>query len=74
MIAPTEQQLAAIQNEAAAFIVQHLREVETEFGLAAATAAAQGMTAALVTWGEDAVGMTTREALRHPLNRHDDRA
>lgn len=73
MIAPSEEQLTAVQNEARAFVADQLRQVETAYGLAAAVAAAQGMTAALTTWSEDATGMTIQEALQHPLNRHDDR-
>lgn len=70
MITPTAEQLAAAQRAAAAFVAQELRDIETAFGLAAAVAAAQGITQALTTWAEDAVGMSLQEALKHPLNKH----
>ncbi|MBN9452699.1 MAG: hypothetical protein J0I42_12190 [Bosea sp.] len=70
MAGHSEEQLAAVQREAAAFVKDELRRIETAYGLAAATAAAQGMTAAMVQWSEDATGMTIQEALQHPLNKH----
>lgn len=71
MQAPSEQQLAAAQREAAAAIADQLRQAETEFGLQIAVAVAQGITEALTTWSQDVTGLTVQEALVHPLNRRD---
>lgn len=71
MVSPSEEQLTAVQSAAAAFVTEELRRIETAYGLAAATAAAQGMTVALTTWAEDATGMSLQEALQHPLNNRD---
>lgn len=71
MARPTDEQLAAVQREASGFVTDELRRIETAYGLAAATAAAQGMTAALVQWSEDATGMSLQQALQHPLNKRD---
>lgn len=67
----SEEQLAAVEKEAAAFVTEELRRIETAYGLTAATAAAQGIVAALVQWSEDATGMSLQQALQHPLNKRD---
>lgn len=71
MAAPSDEQLTAVQREASAFVTEELRRIETAYGLAAATAAVQGIVAALTTWSEDATGMSLQEALQHPLNNRD---
>lgn len=61
--APLSPSSEAIRAEAAAFVVDQLRQAEAEFGIAVALDMVIGMTGALIQWCEDAVGMSLAEVL-----------
>lgn len=62
--APLSPSSEAIRAEAAAHVVDQLRQAEAEYGIAVATDIVIGMTGALIRWCEDAVGMSLADVLQ----------
>lgn len=61
--APLSPSSEAIQAEAAAFVVDQLRQAEAEFGIGVAFDMVIGMTGAFIQWCEDTAGVSLAEVL-----------